>query len=162
MKYFRIIGDNSMSEILEMRERIITDFPRIYGDGIYKQHEIFGLTKSDKKVIEATIREYFLDKKEEFWIELNKYAIKKQLDNKQVMIELGKKFSERLLITSIEISQIKVIFRSPDNLKESLHGNKFRQMSTVDKEIELFLIDKDRKKRHLDALRKGWIEPFEF
>lgn len=150
-----------MEEFSELREMILVDFPRVYGDGVYRQHEIFGLTKMDKMIMQETIKKYFLNKKEEYWQELNKYAKRKKLSNNQVMIDLGKKFSEEMQIKGRDIKQLREIFKTDENLREALHGNKYKKVVSYEEDLERLLIEQDRYKRYWEDVSNGWIERYE-
>ena len=150
-----------MDKISELKKVILENFSRLYGDGVYRQHEIFGLTKKDREMIQQTIKNYFLNKKEEYWQELNEYARRKKIANSQVMINLGKKLSDELQVKRRDIKQLREIFKTAENLREALHGKKYKQVLSYEEDLERQLIEDDRYKRHWEDLSNGWIERYE-
>ncbi len=77
------------------------------------------------------------------------------------MINPEKKVSEEMQIKGRDTKQLREIFKTDENLRVALHGNKYKKVVSYEEDLERLLIEQDRYKRYWEDVSNGWIERYE-
>lgn len=104
----------------DLKYFIISKLPKIYSDGVYRQHEKNGITEEDKMLICDTLTKYLVNKEDEYWENLYNYGKNCTLGSRYIMEELGKHISNTLQIKAQTQINIKEIFNNASSLYMAL------------------------------------------